>query len=337
MRSALAAFVGSVLILSFALFSASCRKNSQPVAPPDTTHFLTKQQNEISWPALANSPWPMFLHDPQHTGRSPYRGPQEGKVEWTFFTGQDLRQQIFSSPVIDEEGTIYFSSLSSNFYALRSDGLLKWSKSIGGGDGSALVAADGTVYEYGFGTGQPGEQYTYLYAYDRGGHLNWRFPVLGAAMLSSPVISKDGETLYLAVGSLYAIQRDGTLHWKWQPDSDYVQYAPAMSPDGALLYVSGSHALYAVDTSGLLRWMYGRTPSTPAVDNDGNVYFGADIGRGGIGGPMQKCVRSTSQACCGGDFMGWTGDRSTLGLLLEVTARSISRDATCTRLTTEEG
>ncbi|PIU45439.1 MAG: hypothetical protein COS95_03590 [Ignavibacteriales bacterium CG07_land_8_20_14_0_80_59_12] len=270
MRSALAAFVGSVLILSFALFSASCRKNSQLVAPPDTAHFLTKQQHEISWPGLANSPWPMFLHDAQHTGRSPYRGPQEGKVEWTFFAGGG----VFSSPVIDENGTIYVrvSSFSPDFLAIGADGQLKWSKSTAG-DGSALVAADGNVHVDGYDNWQ-----RYLFAYDRGGFLKWRFPVVGNASFSSPVISKDGGTVYLAVGSLYAIRRDGTLHWKWKPDSDSVQYSPAMSPDGTLLYVPGGHALYAVDTSGHLRLTCRKVPSAPAVDNDGNVYFcaGAD-------------------------------------------------------------
>jgi len=62
---------------------------------------------DVPWPGLANSPWPMFLHDPQHTGRSPYRGPQEGKVEWLF----DAGIWVYSSPVIDLDGSIYFGVL----------------------------------------------------------------------------------------------------------------------------------------------------------------------------------------------------------------------------------
>jgi len=37
---------------------------------------------EVLWP-LATSPWPMFRHDPQHTGRTPYIGPQSPSVKWT--------------------------------------------------------------------------------------------------------------------------------------------------------------------------------------------------------------------------------------------------------------
>lgn len=34
-----------------------------------------QQQVDIPWQTLADSPWPMIKHDPQLTGRSPYKGP----------------------------------------------------------------------------------------------------------------------------------------------------------------------------------------------------------------------------------------------------------------------
>ena len=55
---------------------------------------------------LADSPWPMFAHDPQHTGQSDYAGPQEGVLKWVF----SFRTSVGTSPLtptIGGDGTIY--------------------------------------------------------------------------------------------------------------------------------------------------------------------------------------------------------------------------------------
>ena len=49
------------------------------------------------------SPWPMFRHDPQHTGRSPYLGAQEAKLKWKYMAEGPVH---FNSPVIGPAGTI---------------------------------------------------------------------------------------------------------------------------------------------------------------------------------------------------------------------------------------
>lgn len=36
---------------------------------------------------LANTPWPMFMHDVQHTGQSPLDGPQENTLYWQYQNG----------------------------------------------------------------------------------------------------------------------------------------------------------------------------------------------------------------------------------------------------------
>ncbi len=33
---------------------------------------------------LADSPWPMFLHNSRHTGRTNYKGPKEPIFSWSF-------------------------------------------------------------------------------------------------------------------------------------------------------------------------------------------------------------------------------------------------------------
>jgi hypothetical protein len=68
------------------------------------TVILPQTQTDIPWPTLADSPWPMIKHDPQLTGRSPYRGPQSPTIIWTV----DMPHGIFSGPVIGEDSNLYF-------------------------------------------------------------------------------------------------------------------------------------------------------------------------------------------------------------------------------------
>ncbi|MGC8832248.1 MAG: PQQ-binding-like beta-propeller repeat protein [Thermoproteota archaeon] len=63
---------------------------------------------------LADSPWPMFKHDPQHTGRSPYLGAQTNGTKWRYRTGF----WIESSPAIGSDGTIYVGSFDGYLYAI---------------------------------------------------------------------------------------------------------------------------------------------------------------------------------------------------------------------------
>jgi hypothetical protein len=52
---------------------------------------------------LADTLWPMFHHDLNHTRRSPYLGAPTGVEKWNFTSGGE----ILSSPAIGSDGTIY--------------------------------------------------------------------------------------------------------------------------------------------------------------------------------------------------------------------------------------
>src|SRR5215470_16613699 len=58
-----------------------------------------------AWAQLASTPWPMFQHDPQHTGRSPFLGPQVPHLQWAFATGDSFSHR--NGPVIGSDGTLY--------------------------------------------------------------------------------------------------------------------------------------------------------------------------------------------------------------------------------------
>ena len=73
---------------------------------------------------LAESPWPMFQHDAQHTGRSPFVGPETNVLKWSFATGGAFGN--LSSTAIGLDGTIYAGSQDEKLYAINPDGSLKW-------------------------------------------------------------------------------------------------------------------------------------------------------------------------------------------------------------------
>ncbi|HTP79746.1 MAG TPA: PQQ-binding-like beta-propeller repeat protein [Bacteroidota bacterium] len=275
MSNRISVFLPFLIFLALIFLELGCKHPTDPSSPnaPDT-NWVTQPQVDISWPGLASSPWPMFLHDPQHTARSPYRGPQLGQVEWMFTT----TGLVYPSPIIDVDGTVYVGCLRGDLFAVLPNGVQEWSV-YGGGVSSAMVASDRTIYF----DGNDSTGGAWLFSYDGTGHLNWKYPIDVAEGYSSVLISKDGQTIYLASGYLYAIRKNGTLGWKMKPDStSTLHYSPAMSPDGTTLYVTSFTALNAIDTSGVLKWAYRGETSDPAVDNDGNVYFGINTTTGGL-------------------------------------------------------
>ena len=96
---------------------------------------------------LIKSPQPMFRHDLQHTGRSPYSAVGGGtsvSLKWNYTTVS----QISSSPVIGPDGTVYMAAFGSQVYALEgASGNLLWSFTTGNQiDSSPAIGKDGTVF-----------------------------------------------------------------------------------------------------------------------------------------------------------------------------------------------
>ena len=234
---------------------------------------------------LADSPWPMFHHDLNHTGLSPYYGPDTPTVKWTFSTGDTIR----GSAAIAEDGTIYVGTRDycaltrSRLYAINPDGTEKWHWSPPRYPGSWLVdyidstpgiASDGTIYI--------GCWNKRLYALYPNGTLKWEFydsnwKKSRAFVLTSPAIAPDG-VVYIGNnnGKLYAINPDGSLKWSYQTGRA-IQSSPAVSSDGTVYVGSYSENLYAINPDGSLKWKYftGMIRSSPAIGSDGTVYIGS--------------------------------------------------------------
>lgn len=234
----------------------------------------------------ADSPWPMFRHDRQHTARTPFTGPAAPVVSWSYPTDQG----IASSPTIGPDGTIYvgigwyyaFTAFADTcLLALRPDGSLKWRFCTQKGIfSSPTLGPDGTIYISSLGG--------YLYALEDSltyAKPQWRTYLEYFFLLSSPALGDDG-TIYVGSPSFYfyAVDPDGSIDWKYQTGWCIIS-SPAIGDDGTVYIGSKDHNLYAFDPA--QKNMLWAAPtgvfydghlvdSSPAIGEDGTIYVGSD-------------------------------------------------------------
>ena len=116
--------------------------------PGDSGALVQLQDGKFNYriPLDPESPWPKFRANAMQTGQSPVPTrsyEQSGRKPWVFRTGKG----IFSSAVVDKEGTVYIGSADHYFYALRVDGSVKWKvRTDEIIDSSALLDDKGRVY-----------------------------------------------------------------------------------------------------------------------------------------------------------------------------------------------
>jgi len=220
-----------------------------------------------------DSPWPMQSHDAHHTGRSPYSTEHiDGLEKWRFYEDG----WVEDTPVIDNDGIIYFASTDHEVLAVYPNGTLKWSYKTGGymlGSSPAL-AEDGTIYV--------GSWDCKLYAINPDGTMKWKCGANGGGIASSPIIAEDG-TIYVGTmkgtdkGDIVAINPNGTLKW-FYPTGYFITSDPAIDYDGTIYCGSGDTYFYALNPNGTLKWRFktGDYIKGPAsIANDGTVYVGS--------------------------------------------------------------
>jgi outer membrane protein assembly factor BamB len=231
------------------------------------------------------SPWPMFRHDQQHTGRSPYTGPGNPDFQWTYQTNDG----IASSPAIGPQGTIYVGSgwfwlfnTDSALYAVNPDGSLKWKFYTAKGIfSSPAIGPDGAIYfsslDY------------YLYAVEDSvtyGKLRWKTD-LTFKLFASPVISDIG-TIYMGGLDFVFSAVDYMGNIRWRDTTDWCIFSSAAIDPGGRIYVgSKDHHLYAFDDLGNdydIAWAHATgtfydghlVDASPAIGTDGTIYVGTD-------------------------------------------------------------
>ena len=216
--------------------------------------------------AIDNIVWPMFKHDPEHSGRGSFKGSDENTLRWKFPTGD----RIQGSPVIDSYGTVYIGSHDSFLYAINPNGTEKWRfNATMRIDSTPAIASDGTIY---FGSWDKN-----IYAISSSGKGKWTYPTLDR-ISSSPTITPDG-TIYIGSdnGFLISLYPNGTLKWVFNIP-DRIFSTPSIAPDGTIYVGSFDNNLYAINPNGTEKWLFKTDDfifSSPAIGIDGTVYVGS--------------------------------------------------------------
>jgi outer membrane protein assembly factor BamB len=190
---------------------------------------------------LQDSPWPMFAHDPQHTGRSPNLGPQSAYIKWKFCTYEG--SGCWTPPVVGSDGTVYIGGEANDswvghtvLYAINPDGSLKWMTDTLGNyspiQSAPAISVGETIYV---------ATYDSLYKIDPLGNTVWHLSMGGEVFLSHPTIGSDG-TIYIAAGPpsgdtssyLFAINPDGSYKWINAFPHSSSCGAPTLGSDGKI-------------------------------------------------------------------------------------------------------
>ncbi len=225
---------------------------------------------------LADSAWPMNMHDARHTSQSSYVGPQTANLKWKYeLPGSG------GIPVIGSDDTIYIGN-SGKFFAINKDGSLKWVfDPQGGGIGTcAAISSDGTIYV-------PSDSNTF-YALYPNGTLKWKYYADGPMSYTSPTIGKDGTIFFGAGLDLLALNPNGTLRWKYRV-GEAIHSSPAIGLDGTIYVRGKANYLCALNNDGTQKWkinlvsQISQTYASPSIGNDGTIYtFGEIDGKMGL-------------------------------------------------------
>ena len=269
----------SFAFLTLLLF---CCKENSVVPPPDPPG----KQKHIFWPSLADSPWPVFHGDPQSTGRSKYKGPQLGVIDWSYtFTGRAK----FSFVNIDVGNIIRLTCGWSRYdpalLSLSSQGVELWKINLTDSSRAGLpeILHSATIDAY--GTIYVGASNGYFYAINPDGSIKWKYNTVETVLsgLAGANIGLDGTIYFSTNTTLFALNRDGILQWKLNNVSPVeFKSSPSFtfSRDGKTIYVGGNKGLFALDQSGNLKWQFEFRNSYgllfPLVDSDENIYFLTD-------------------------------------------------------------
>ena len=188
---------------------------------------------------------------------------------------------ITSSPAVASDGTIYIGSKGGILYAITSTGSLSWdfsdSNNIGSIYSSPAIDGDGTVI---FGSNNSTD--SKVYAVKSNGSLKWSH-LIGTSILSSPVIRQDGSVLIgSGNGIFYALsQTDGSEVWTYNRDDKEIPSSALVSSDGIIYYGSNDEKVFALNSSGTLKWelmVTGLVSTSPAMGFGGNIYVGTESG-----------------------------------------------------------
>lgn len=234
-----------------------------------------------------------------------------GTLKWTRSTGIVYG----SSPVIGNDGTIYIADHDGVFYAINTDGTVRWTYNLTYSVysanmhyNSASIGSDGTIYivsytsyygDWGYYdsegkfhqlcelyktyTGPNGCCIFALTDNGTSGVLKWVYHI-EENLYGTPAISSNGTIYIVGSSNLYAITDNGTsaiLQWKYPTGGvSGTGATSAAIGSNCTIYVGSSTGVYAIKPDGTLLWKYTTDGivGSPAISSDGTLYIGTTNG-----------------------------------------------------------
>ena len=133
--------------------------------------------------------WPMFQNNAQRTGKSTEAGPLVPVVKWSYTVGSAL----LSSPALDQNNTVFVSSVAGLSYSIDSAGSFLWSYNTNFFTKSSPAVGAGRVW-VGYGDSN-------LYVLDaQTGGLSWSYLTAGC-VYSSPALNGT-DAVYIGSGEI---------------------------------------------------------------------------------------------------------------------------------------
>lgn len=194
-----------------------------------------------------------------------------GNRRWSVPIGDEL----WTSPAVAPDGTLYLTTDTGKLISLTPKGKIRFTVQLGdectssptiGPDGSVYVAADS------------------VYSFSPKGKRRWTFATPdNSYFFPAPVLDRYGNILIGNFdGYIYSLRPDGRLGWRAPvPDEDEIRTEIVFSPEGKILLGTDGYYLCAKTESDTVKVLYEAGDilcATPAVSENGTVYFLADDG-----------------------------------------------------------
>lgn len=242
--------------------------------------LLAFSMQAVLTPTLAQGPgdWPMYQHDPAHSGRTAATIPSNGPLylQWAYSFGERVEVEV--QPVI-ANGVVYVGAMNGEMHAINADtGATVWIKRPGGPIPHTAAFANDVIY---FGS-LDGTVYALNTA---DGATRWQFPT-GGPVMSAPAVVDGRVFIGSNDGNLYVLDAaTGSELWHVSTGSPVVS-SPAVV-NGFVYFGSEDLKARCVEiATQTVRWttqLYGYSMHNthPIVSDNGQVVIFVTVKPGG--------------------------------------------------------
>jgi len=242
---------------------SSCDVNEPKKEKPKPEGY----QEDIPWPSLADSPWPMFQHDPQNTGRSSFEFPNQ-----ILFTKNEIySNNLLAGCVLGEDALLFNNSNPSKLFSYNEISNTKnWEKDLAQESLTAPIISKEGLYT---------SSQNQIYAFSNNGDTLWSLSIDTKYIYQRTFnIDKLGNIYVIFNKNIYKIDSKGiVLNQFHDNDIDDAFNTSAFSPDGNTIYVQGKNSdIISIDINSFnINWKYGDNSLyiPPVVDSYGNIYL----------------------------------------------------------------